>query len=57
MPALVVLLPLFPSSVFTAAEEISFPELPSRDQRAATLPFLMALAGRVSVQDYLAVLG
>lgn len=50
-------LPFFPSSVFTVVDETSFPELLNGDQRAATLPVLMALAGTVSVQDHLAVLG
>ena len=57
MPALATLLPFVPSSVFTIADETSFLELPSGDQCAATLLFLMALARTLSVQDHLAVLG
>lgn len=56
-PALASLLPSIPSSVFTAADETSFLELPSSDQRAATLPFLVALAGTLPVQDHFAVPG
>lgn len=56
-PALAGLLPSIPSSVFTAADETSFLELPSSDQRAATLPFLVALDGTVPVQGHFAVRG
>lgn len=38
-------------------DDPSFPELTSSDQHAATLPFLMPLAGTVSAQDHLAVPG
>lgn len=37
-------------------DDASFPELPRYDQPAATLPFLMALAGTAYMQDQCAVL-
>ena len=56
-PALAILLPFLPSSVFTLVDGTSFLELPSRDQHTATLPFLMPVARTGSVQDHFAVLG